>query len=214
MKKILFAICFIATAQASLAQAKFGVKAGVNISNQLNAYTGTTAATNPLLKDGNSVLELNGGIFTEIAISEKFRIRPQLGVSNGGYKAGEIYDQLGNLIMPETRYRLNYLHIPVHALYTMKFKSGTAWVGAGPYAAFLVSGTYKTPSGSFKINIGNKSSDQFKPMDFGISGALGLTLDNGILIGIEPNIGLADATSGEGKSKNMIWSFYIGFVIK
>lgn len=57
-------------------------------------------------------------------------------------------------------------------------------------------------------------TDSFKRFDFGVSPTVGLTLNNGIVFGIEYNHGLAEVTPGEGKSTNTVWNFNIGFLFK
>jgi hypothetical protein len=213
MKKTILTALLVFSATLIFGQLKFGLKAGLNISNQQNAYTGATQATNPLLKDGQAILDLAGGGFMNVRLNEDLQLSTQLIASNQGYKMDEIRDLLGNTIIPKRTYKLHYLRIPVQLLYAPSYKFGSPWIGAGPYAAVLVNGSIKSPSATMKLkNIGNDDTDSFKRFDFGISPTLGLTLKNGMLFGIEYNLGLADVTPGEGKSTNTVWNFHLGFL--
>jgi len=88
------------------------------------------------------------------------------------------------------------------------------WIGFGPYGALLVSGHYKSSSGKFDVPIGNEENDAFKPFDFGVSFTAGLRLNNRFLFGIDQHTGLVDVTPGQGKSRNLSWNFFIGYIIK
>jgi Outer membrane protein beta-barrel domain len=214
MKRIFFIVCFAAIAKLCISQVKFAVKGGINICNQIKPFSHTYSAGNPVFARGQTIVDFNGGIFTELRLTEKIFLRPQLGVSDQGYKLPEIYDGFGNLVSPERKFVLNYLFIPVHIIYPVNLKFGVLWAGIGPYAAFLLSGHIKTSSSATKISIGNEQTDHFKSSDFGISPTIGLRFNNGLLFGIEQNTGLADVSPAVGKNRNTNWSFYVGFVIK
>jgi hypothetical protein len=195
-------------------QIRFGIKAGINIVNQTNAYStaipGTQTVTVP---NGKSLLHFNGGVFTEVPFSPHIIFRPQILVSSAGFKSATRYDMLGNVFAAERKYTLNYINVPLQLLYSMETKIGKAWIGVGPYAGILVNGFYKSSSGTVRINIGNGKDDDYRSLDAGISFSTGL-LFNKFLISIEQDTGLADVTPGPDKSRNIIWSFCFGYSIK
>jgi hypothetical protein len=191
-----------------------GVKAGINITSQTNAYETAGTGQQVNTPNGGYLIRPTGGVFTEIPISSHFLLRPQLLVSSEGFKSNSRYDLLGNVFATERRYTLNYLLLPVQLLYSMTLKFGTAWIGTGPYGGTLVNGYYKSASAKINVNIGNGKDDEFKSFDTGISSTIGLRLDNGFMFIIEQNTGLADVTTAGDKSRNMVWSLSIGYMIK
>jgi hypothetical protein len=214
MKKLIFISCFFFQVNAGFSQVKIGAKGGFSISNQQNAFTGAMAGMDPLVRDGKSAIHLYGGLFTELLLADNFLFRPHLMITDGGYKMEKIYDGLGNEISDKRTFTLHYVTIPAHFLYSPSLSIGHLWIGTGPYAGLLINGHSKSATDNIKLSIGNDPSDDFKRFDFGISSTIGIKLKSNWLIGIDQSIGFADVTAGKGRSKNSMWSFYVGYFIR
>ncbi|MDP4262610.1 MAG: porin family protein [Bacteroidota bacterium] len=214
MKKVFFICCTLCIIKTGLPQVRLGIKGGINITNQTNAYMTASAGTQPEVLNGKPIVHFTGGVFTEIPVAGHFLVRPQLLVSSEGFISGNRYDMLGNVFATERKYTLNYINLPVQLLYSANMKFGHAWIGTGPYAGVLVNGQYKASSGNLNVNVGSSKDDEYKSFDTGISSSIGLRLNNGLLFDIEQNTGLTDVTPGAPRSRNLAWSFCFGYVIK
>lgn len=135
MKKIvLTAVAVFAFGFANAQEVKFGVKAGLNLSNLTGDATGTS------IKAGFQV----GGL-VEIKTSEKFSIQPEIVYSMQGAKVDG-----GKL-------EISYLNVPVMAKY---FVAKGFSLEVGPQIGFLVSAKAKADGGvseDFKDSL--KSTD-------------------------------------------------------
>ncbi|MES2812079.1 MAG: porin family protein [Bacteroidota bacterium] len=134
MKKLLLtAAAVFAFGFANAQETKFGVKAGINMSNfggDLDGY--------------DSKIGLLVGGFAEIKLSDKFAVQPELLFSGVGAKVDDV------------SLNLNYLAIPVMAKYfaTEKFS-----VEAGPQIGFLMSAKAKLDGESEDIKDSFNSTD-------------------------------------------------------
>src|SRR6202008_5008866 len=99
--------------------ARAGVKAGMNVSN---LYMND-------INDDNARIGFNGGFYGQILSSEFFAIQPELLYSTKGNRV----DYTGLVINQKVRFNLNYLDLPVLAV----FKLGqSAEIHAGAYASY------------------------------------------------------------------------------
>jgi hypothetical protein len=187
------------TSSSLLAQktARAGVKAGMNVSN---LFVGDN------VHDENARIGFNGGFYGQILSSEAFAIQPELLYSTKGTMA----DYTGYVIDQKVRFNLNYIDLPVLAV----FKLGrSAEIHAGAYASYLVNANIQyDDNGSGGTD--ELSRDHFKSYDYGLSGGFGLNF-NAIQIGARYNYGLvAIADSNEarnhiGNSKNSVAQLYL-----
>ena len=98
MKKTFFTTFLITFSLIqSFGQVSFGVKAGLNLSNVKNVGS----------LDNKTRLGLNGGFITEIKISKKFIVRPEVLYSIKGYNFPPIGNDVGGTVS------LNYISIPL-----------------------------------------------------------------------------------------------------
>ncbi len=79
----------IGIGSAAFGQVNFGFKTGMNISNLKFDYTETKA-----------VAQFNAGIVSEITLSDKFFIRPELLYSEKGWKVTDISTKLKYINLP------------------------------------------------------------------------------------------------------------------
>jgi len=202
IKLLLTLTVLVATASSTLmAQsdpnptARVGVKAGLNASN---LYIDD-------VNDENARFGFNGGLYGQILSSEVFAIQPELLFSTKGSQA-----DYGGIVNSTVRFNLNYLDLPVLAV----FKLGpSAEIHAGGYASYLLSANI-----DYKGNIGNGTEkidrDQLKSFDYGLSGGFGLNF-GAVQVGARYNYGLvkiADSNAARsllGNSKNSVAQLYL-----
>jgi hypothetical protein len=175
--------------------ARVGIKGGLNVSN-LYVHD---------VNDNNARFGFNGGFYGQILSSEAFAIQPELLYSTKGSEA-----QYGGLINSTVRYNLNYIDLPVLAV----FKLGpSAEIHAGVYGSYLVNANIHY-SGNFGTNTDQINRDNLKSYDWGWVGGLGLNF-GAVQIGARYNYGMvqiADSNSARtllGNSKNSVAQLYI-----
>ena len=145
----------------------FGLKGGLNISN----FAGD-------IKDNTFRTSIHLGVFSEIMISDKFSLQPELLYSGQGYS--------GSAAPGFSRSKYDYINLPVLAKIYIAEKIS---IEAGPQIGFLVSAKNRTTDGNVKIQ------DQ-KTVDFGLNLGLAYDLKNGMFFQTRYNLGLSNVNSG------------------
>lgn len=201
MKKLfLSAIAVLFGFGAFAQELGYGFKAGVNLPNYnfSNSDLETESTTN---------FHVTG--YLDAPINQRFSIQP--GVSLQG-KGAKLENDMGSW-----KQNTMWIEVPVNAV--AKFPTmggGNFFLGAGPYAAFGISGENKIESGDFEL------SDEFefgkdgtqKGTDFGVNFLAGYRLGNGLTLGAGYGLGLADIApdnSSDIKQTNRVLSFSVGY---
>ncbi|MFB5944631.1 porin family protein [Albibacterium profundi] len=201
MKKLfLSAIAVLFGFGAFAQELGYGFKAGVNLPNYnfSNSDLETESTTN---------FHVTG--YLDAPINQMFSIQP--GVSLQG-KGAKLENEMGSW-----KQNTMWIEVPVNAV--AKFPTmggGNFFLGAGPYAAFGISGENKIESGDFEL------SDEFefgkdgtqKGTDFGVNFLAGYRLGNGLTLGAGYGLGLADIApdnSSDIKQTNRVLSFSVGY---
>lgn|SRR5690606_24909378 len=201
MKKLfLSAIAVLFGFGAFAQELGYGFKAGVNLPNYnfSNSDLETESTTN---------FHVTG--YLDAPINQMFSIQP--GVSLQG-KGAKLENEMGSW-----KQNTMWIEVPVNAV--AKFPTmggGNFFLGAGPYAAFGISGENKIESGDFEL------SDEFefgkdgtqKGTDFGVNFLAGYRLGNGLTLGAGYGLGLADIApdnNSDIKQTNRVLSFSVGY---
>lgn len=190
MKKLLFVtlIMLVAVSLSSLAQTKFGLKAGVNITNLGGDADDYDARIAPYF-----------GGFASFAISEKLSFQPELLYSMKGAKSSYTEEEEGIELKVEETLKLTYLDIPLMFKYNV---GGRLNLQAGPQVSLLLSAKNKYEGKAMGISFSTEEDlkDGFKGLDFGLG--FGLGYDFGA-IGIDAkyNLGLSNIADSEGDFK-------------
>ena len=173
MKRILFFIIVSSSLTISAQNSKkdegivFGLKGGLNVSNFIGDINNNTFRTS-----------VHIGIFSEIMISDKFSLQPELLYSGQGFS--------GRALPGFSRSKYDYINFPVLAkIYVAKKIS----IEAGPQLGFLVSAKEKTDNDN--VSISNQ-----KTVDFSLNLGLAYDLKNGIFFQTRYNLGLSNINSG------------------
>jgi len=173
MKKILVLIIISSSLSLSAQKSKkdegitLGLKGGLNVSN----FAGD-------IKDNTFRTSVHVGVFSEIMISDKFSLQPELLYSGQGFS--------GRAIPGFSRSKYDYINLPVLAKIYIAEKIS---IEAGPQIGFLVSAKNRTTDDNVKIQ------DQ-KTVDFGLNIGLAYDLKNGMFFQTRYNLGLSNVNSG------------------
>jgi hypothetical protein len=197
----LFTVLTVVASSSLIAQsdpnptARVGIKGGLNVSN---LYVKD-------VNDQNARFGFNGGLYGQILSSEAFAIQPELLYSTKGSEA-----TYGGLINSKVRYNLNYIDLPVLAV----FKLGpSAEIHAGVYGSYLVNANIHY-SGNFGTSTDQINRDNLKSYDWGWVGGLGLNF-GAVQVGARYNYGMVQLANSSaarnllGNSKNSVAQLYI-----
>ncbi|MBF8148867.1 PorT family protein [Winogradskyella sp. F6397] len=164
MKKL----CFVAllatlgfTQQSNAQDIEFGAKAGLNISN----FTGGDA-------DRNSLVGFHVGFISEIPLSEKFSLQPELLYSTQGSEAQDV-----------VKIKVDYLAIPVMAKYYLT--EGFS-LEVGPQFSFLVNDKAEYIDSDLPDADTDASS-----VDIGANVGLGYNLNSKLFVQARYNFGIS-----------------------
>lgn len=215
MKKILLLLTLAAGLNVAVnAQDKpvsFGVKAGVAFPNLSFSVMGMSASA-----DAKTTFYVGG--VADIKVSNIFSVQPGLTFMSKGTKAGgQVFGDEDVTVETESgSVNISYLELPVNLLANFNAGTGKFFVGAGPYAAYALSGNTKSGGTKEDINFGSSSEDM-KRFDFGLNFLAGYQLTNGLNIHAGYGLGLGnlgnDNNSGfDAKVKNKVFSVGLGFM--
>ncbi|MBC2845101.1 porin family protein [Winogradskyella flava] len=184
MKK-LFLVTVIAVLGLSNVNAqdiKIGAKAGLNYA----FITGDNA------NDLDPITNFHFGVMSEIKLSDKFSLQPELIYSGQGADTNTA---------SEGSISLNYLNIPLIGKYYVTKRLS---LEAGPQIGVLLS----TKGGTIDYK------ELLKPVDYGVNFGVGYKLDNGLNFTARYNLGLSDINDVDGfpdKNSNGVFQLSVGY---
>jgi hypothetical protein len=198
----------LSVALKNVQRIKFGVSAGVGISN---------FSSNVDDDDSKSKLGFQIGILGEISITENFFVVPELNFS----QRGSSYEWKGYDESEKGSTTLNYLQIPINALYKYKVAENIKVLGfTGPYVGYAISGKDKweykydgeVEKDSKTIKIGSGDEDDAKPLDFGWNFGLGLEYSK-LFLKVQYNLGLSNIANTDSGSDYSLKNTHIGISV-
>ncbi len=171
----------------AVGQVRYGVQGSVQVAN--------VASTVDLTSLGPSIGVLTvpidqrtgfrAGLMADFPLTGQLSIRPQLlySVKGGNVNVSKfVIDALTKFGLPSSTFPIentvskvvvNYIELPVLAMYSAEVGPGRIVIGAGPYAAVAVGGTVNGNPISF-------NTDGFRKHDLGITGQVGYELSIGL----------------------------------
>jgi hypothetical protein len=213
MKKgLLLLFVFVGAATIVSAQARFGIKAGINVANQnvKLSYMGFTAD-----QDGKAIVGFHVGGIAEVPLGTSFAFRPELILSGKGSNFTSTDDD-GNT--GTAKIRPYYLELPLNIVYRHSFPTGVKlYGGAGPSLAYGIFG--KAKSGAVSDDVFQDGG--YKRFDFGINILGGVELQSGLTFSANFTPGMSNIYDGgdgvvEGASdikfKNSVFGFSVGYM--
>lgn len=137
---------------------KIGAKIGINF-----ADLSTENASN------NILIGLNLGLFAKMPVAKFFSVQPEVNFSVKGAKV----DYATPLVTGSAKYSFNYLEVPLLAV--INFTDNLS-IHAGPYLAYMISGSTKNATSSNVFDFENTiNPDNYNRVDYG--GVVGASLD-------------------------------------
>ncbi|WP_262245413.1 porin family protein [Parapedobacter soli] len=213
MKKLLSVLLGLGVSMGAFAQeTSFGVKAGVNLGQYSNVSD-----------DAKDYQKLNPSFYltgyVDLPVAPQFSIQPGLSLQGKGSKFS--YD--GNNLDGSITRNVMDLEIPVNAVYYIPTGgAGSVFLGAGPYAAYSLSGKVKSKGNvgdivggesEYDLDFGGDDRDQ-NAFDFGLNFMAGYRLSSGFLINAGYGLGLANLSPSDNsnsKFSNRVLSIGVGF---
>lgn len=187
---------------------KFGVKAGLNLSNMLEKDNEVTYSEDYKMKLGFNV---GGNI--EISFNDMLSFEPGLSLSTKGYKIKMEEDG----VEVKGSVNLLYIDVPLNAKASFDLGGAKLFVLAGPYAGFGITGKYKVKSEGISIEQdiewGTDEESDLKRLDFGINAGVGVQI-NSFEISAGYGLGLANLapqTEGGYKIANRVIGISLGY---
>ena len=193
-----------------------GIRAGVN----LQKIYGDDFMGNKLTNDFKT--GFHAGINADLFISEGFYLQPGLLYSTKGAK------KTSN--NTEYTQNISYIELPVNLLFKPQLGNGRLLLGAGPYAAYGISGKSKTKNGDAAVELDAKFKNKvsaadylnglyyLKPFDFGGNVLVGYELNSGFSLQLNSQLGLSEinpeidgVTADKSKSKNIGFGASLGY---
>lgn len=228
MKKLLLSASVVLLATGAFAQstmtnstARFGIKAGVNLSS----YSGTGNQD----LDYKNNLGYNVTAFGDFGVGNNFFIQPGISLQNKGAKIESTSTVGGTTRTGTFKQDVMAIEVPINAVIRIPTgDAGAVQISAGPYIGFNVSGKNKY-TGTYTnsiiasntytdrdLKLGSKTSDDLSSIDFGANVGLAYRTNSGFLIGANYGFGLSnlvpsDARVNDSKLRNRVLGFTVGY---
>jgi long-subunit fatty acid transport protein len=198
MKKVFLSmITILSLGFANAQEVKFGLKGGLNVANL--SFSGNGAPST------SSLVGFHIGGFTEIKVSDKFSVQPELLYSTQGAKFKMSQDGV-----TLNSFKLGYINLPVMAKY---YVAKNFSLEAGPQLGFLTSAKANASGSGTTVDVDVKKI--FETIDFGLNFGAAYDLTEKFSAGLRYNLGLSNiAKTEEGDSdtvKNSVFSLSIGY---
>lgn len=189
--------CLFMNSNVQAQGGRAGIKGGLNVSN---LYIDDVT-------DENARFGFNVGVYGQVLSSDALALQLELLYSTKGSKAE--YD---GLIDGNVKYNLNYLDLPVLAV----FKLGEqVELHAGGYVGYLLNANISW-DGDLGSGIEEVDKDNLKSFDYGLVGGIGFNF-GAVQVGARYNYGLAKLADSDGAkaligdSKNSVGQVFVAF---
>lgn len=192
MKKFILSLgLLVGITSAANAQARFGVKAGLNLAN--------VSAKD--IEGNKNLLGAAAGIMADVSFSDLLSFHPELLYSQKGVK----FEETG--FSGQTR--TSYLDLPL----LLRVKADGLFFEAGPQAGFLIG----QKSEATITGLGSSSStstEGTRKVDIGYIAGVGYQLPMGLEVGVRYNGGISDLNdpSESTKVRNSVFQFQLGYL--
>jgi hypothetical protein len=200
MKKLFIlqiALCSLITMNAQ--NVRFGITAGTSIASQKFKASGISIS-------GDSKVGFTAGVLADLGLSENFVFQPGLNFVQKGSKISS-----GGVTATQT---LNYIELPLNALYKTSAGSGSFFAGIGPALGYGFGGTAKSDGESQDIHFGSSDNDDYKPFEFSGNILAGYEFSNGFFVSANYNHGFSNILNGgdaDQSAKNNYFGIRLGY---
>ena len=202
---------------SAIAQTKYGVQA----SGVMSSASFNESSSDNINKDLNA--GFGAGVYAEIPLSEKVSFKPGLNFMQKGVKITNSFTAEGTQFQQNVKANLNYLEVPVLAVYNFKGTSGKWFLGAGPSLGYGISGklkgdleindggsTQKVPFSVYAFRNENDNGADFKRFDVGVEGVAGRNISKNMAVQLNYLHGLRNIANSSSfddnkfKNRNMM----------
>ena len=204
MKKLVLAAA-VAVSTLTFAQ-QFGIKGGMNVSS---------LSKDSSLKDQNSKIGFNAGVFLNAPISSQFSIQPEILYNDLGSKVVQSEVILGNTYTTSKARNLGYITVPVMFQYnaTPQF-----YLEAGPQMGLLVDANDKTKSSTNgntnATTIKSLNKADYNTFDFGVGIGAGYYFTPTLGLTVRYMAGVTDIYKNNNGDKIRNNNFQVGLAYK
>ena len=191
-------ICLL-YATSTIGQIRYGFQGSVQATNVASAVdlTSLSPSLGTLTVPVNERVGFRAGLMADLPVTSHLSVRPQLlySVKGGNVDIGAFVSNfltrfglpssnfpIGNSI---SKVAVNYIELPVMAMYSFGSGPGRLVVGAGPYVAAAIGGTINGEPISFNTN-------GFRKHDVGVIGSVGYELTMGLTLSAQYAHGLTN----------------------
>jgi len=246
MKKLLLSASVLLMATGAFAQtttmtgsdARFGIKAGVNLSKF--HMGGDNALSNAYNDNVKSNVGFNVTAFADFGVGNNFFIQPGVSLQNKGDKFESVNATTVNntttTITSTGKRNLMAIEVPINAVFRIPTgTAGAVQISAGPYVGFNISGKNKgditttvtnnanntssssTAANDNDLSFGSATNKDFASTDFGANFGLAYRTNSGFLVGANYGLGLSnlvpkDKRPNDGnKLTNRVLGFSVGY---
>lgn len=183
---------------------QFGGIAGLN-------WAGASVNTSGSGRVGGSTLTgFTLGAFADMPLTKSLHFRPSLLYSDEGFQP--------NVQGDKVNIHVAFLSAPLDLVYHTKLAGKRFFVGAGPYLAYALNGTYTLKGINTDMTFGNNynGGDDLRRLDMGANVMAGLLMDRNFIIGAKFDWGLSNfAPSGSGADiHTRSFGISIGYVFR
>jgi Outer membrane protein beta-barrel domain len=225
MKKVIAILAGISIAAVCNAQLSLGVQGIGNLGDMKI----TTSDAQNLSKKMKAMP--GGGLTVQYGISNRIAIRSGVNFLQQGTKLTIDSPSPGG-DMPAVKatadITLNYLQVPVYALYTINLSKLQFFAGGGGYVNYGIGGKLKS-KGVYVSNYGTEAFEEktdpfksengdnaaFKRTELGVGAIAGLRLPNGLFANIGYQLGLSNISNQDGDTfKNRGLQLSIGYFFR
>ena len=195
MKKFSLSLgLLIGIASAANAQeARFGIKAGVNLASVTNNNT----------EGKKNLVGFAAGLMADFSFSDLISLHPEVLFSQKGvkYTGGSGYTGGNNT----AQVRTNYIDVPL----LLRVKADGLFFEAGPQVGFLASQKFEVNNTTIST-----STDGTRKVDVGYIAGVGYQLPQGLEVGVRYNGGISDLNdpSVGTKTRNSVFQFQLGYL--
>jgi hypothetical protein len=183
---------------------QFGGIAGLN-------WAGASVNTSGSGRVGGSTLTgFTLGAFADMPLTKSLHFRPSFLYSDEGFQP--------NVQGDKVNIHVAFLSAPLDLVYHTKLAGKRFFVGAGPYLAYALNGTYTLKGINTDMTFGNNynGGDDLRRLDMGANVMAGLLMDRNFIIGAKFDWGLSNfAPSGSGADiHTRSFGISIGYVFR
>ncbi len=183
---------------------QFGGVAGLNWAGAVSNTSGSGKVS------GSTLTGFTLGAFADVPLTKALHFRPSLLYSDEGFQP--------NVQGSKVNIHVAFLSAPLDLVYHTKLFGKRFFVGAGPYLAYAMSGTYTIKGINTDMDFGNNysSGDDLRHLDMGANVMAGLLMDRNFIIGAKFDLGLSNIapTGSAADIRTRSFGISIGYVFR